>query len=297
MNTSAGGGEARMGRGRTRRSRRPGFRGETAALICAVGMVGVAWDSAGGGTLAAATTGPVGVAVAQPQPPPPAPTEWVTDLPGFLSAAARAELDTRLRDFEHRSGHQVLLWIGHQTGGASIEDWAARAFASWRVGRRGLDDGVVLFVMADDRKLRIEVGYGLEEKLPDVRAAAIIREVIVPRLQAQDRDGAARAGIAAIVDTLGGGASARGGDGAGERLPVGGAPPTEIGWPELLLVALAGLFVLGFAITHPSLAILLLSTLSSGRGRRGGGSGGGFGGGGFSGGGGRSGGGGASGSW
>ena len=271
-------------------------------MICAASVV---WGSAGGGTRVAAATAPAGGSLAQPPPPPP--TEWVTDLAGFLSAAARAELDARLRDFEHRSGHQVLLWIGHGTGGASIEEWAARAFASWRVGRRGLDDGVVLFVMADDRKLRIEVGYGLEEKLPDVRAAAIIRETIVPRLQAQDRDGAARAGIAAILATLGDVPSAEGDGRAGEPLPVRGAPPTRIGWVELLLLALAGLFVLGFAITHPSLAILFLSTLSSGRGGRGGGSGGGFGGfgggggggggGGFSGGGGRSGGGGASGSW
>jgi uncharacterized protein len=290
-----------LGPGRARSSRRLGFRGEAAALICAVWVASLVWDSAGSGSRVLAATAPAGVAAAQPPPP----TEWVTDLAGFLSAAARAELDARLGEFEHRSGHQVLLWIGHGTGGASIEEWAARAFASWRVGRRGLDDGVVLFVMADDRKLRIEVGYGLEEKLPDVRAAAIIREIIVPRLQAQDRDGAARAGIAAILATLGDVSSAQGDNRVGEPLPVRGAPPTRIGWAELLLLALAGLFVLGFAITHPSLAILLLSTLSSGRGGRGGGSGGGFGGfgggggggGGFSGGGGRSGGGGASGSW
>jgi uncharacterized protein len=288
-----------LGPARARSSRRHGIRGEAAALICAVWVASVVWGSAGGGSRAVAATAPTGAAAAQPPPP----TEWVTDLAGFLSAAARAELDTRLGEFEHRSGHQVLLWIGHGTGGASIEEWAARAFASWRVGRRGLDDGVVLFVMADDRKLRIEVGYGLEEKLPDVRAAAIIREIIVPRLQAQDRDGAARAGIAAILATLGDVASAQGDGRAGEPLPVRGAPPTRIGWAELLLLALVGVFVLGFAVTHPSLAILLLSTLSSGRGGRGGGSGGGFGGfgggggGGFSGGGGRSGGGGASGSW
>ena len=143
-------------------------------------------------------------ALAVETPIPPAPTHWVTDNAAFLSEPTRAELDARLQAFENSSGRQVLLWIGHTTGAAPIEDWAARAFAAWRVGRRGLDDGVVLFVMGDDRKVRIEVGYGLEDRLPDVRASAIIREAIVPRLRDGDRDGAARAGVGAILGALGG---------------------------------------------------------------------------------------------
>ena len=230
-------------------------------------------------------------------PIPPPPTRFVTDGANFLSEPVRAELDARLARFEQQTGRQVLLWVGRTTGGDPIEDWAARSFAAWRVGKKGLDDGVVLFVMADDRKLRIEVGYGLEDRLPDARAARLIRESIVPRLAQGDRDGAARAGIAGILAALGETGSA--------SEPAVDTTPARPGWGTILLFAILGVAFLAFLITHPAAALLFLTTLSGGRGGgggwggggRGGWGGGGGGGGGFSGGGGRSGGGGASGSW
>jgi uncharacterized protein len=225
---------------------------------------------------------------------PPAPAHFVTDQAQFLSPATAQALDRRLSDYQRGTGHQVLLWIGHTTNGEPIETWAVRTFAAWRVGRQGIDDGVVLFVMADDRKLRIEVGYGLEERLPDIRAARIIREQITPRLKAGDRDGAAQAGVGAILQALGGD-----GQPAAERTPDQ-APQAHLGLGELIVLGIVGLLLLGFIVTHPGLALLLLTNLGSGGRRSGSGwGGGGFGGGGggFSGGGGRSGGGGASGSW
>jgi uncharacterized protein len=222
--------------------------------------------------------------------PPAAPTRWATDDAGFLSEPTRAALDARLAGFEGATHHQVLLWIGHTSGGDPIEDWAARAFAAWKVGRHGLDDGAVLFILADDRKLRIEVGYGLEDKLTDVQAARIIREIIVPRVQAGDRDGAARAGVGAILAAVGGEIPGANPD---------AQPRPQLSWGAILLMGLLGIGLLAFAVTHPSAAIFLFSMFASGRGggRGGGGWGGGGGGGGFSGGGGGSGGGGASGSW
>jgi len=230
---------------------------------------------------------------------PPSPTRFVTDGAGFLSAPARDDLDQRLARYEHDTGHQVLLWIGQTTGGEPIEPWAVRAFAAWRVGRKGLDDGVVVFIMAADRKLRIEVGYGLEDRVPDAVASRIIGDQMIPRLRAGDRDGAARAGVAGVLAAVGGEVGA-----PREAVPTRSAPP-EIGWATLILYGLIGILVLGFLVTHPTLALLLLQTIASNSGRGGGGwggggfggGGGGFGGGGFSGGGGRSGGGGASGSW
>ena len=89
-------------------------------------------------------------------------------------------------------------------GGEPIESWAVRAFAAWRVGRKGLDDGVAVFILAADRKVRIEVGYGVEDRLPDAVAARIIGDQMIPRLRAGDQDGAARAGVSGVLEAVGG---------------------------------------------------------------------------------------------
>jgi len=219
--------------------------------------------------------------------PPPAPRHWVTDGTGMLSAAARDTLDRRLQAYEQGTGHQVLVWIGDSTGGVPIEDWAVQAFAAWKVGRKGLDDGCALFIFARDHTLRIEVGYGLEGRIPDVVAARIIRETLAPGLKAGNPDGAISAGVERILKVAGGDAAA-----AAPAAPAD-QPLGPLAW---ILIAALGLGLLTLAITHPGLAAWLLFSLFSG-GNRGGRGGGGGGGGGFSGGGGSSGGGGASGSW
>src|SRR2546425_1093485 len=141
----------------------------------------------------------------------------------------------------------------------------------WKVGRKGLDDGAVLFLFTDDHRLRIEVGYGLEDRLSDARASRIINEQMVPQIRARQPDAAVRAGVNAML--------------------------AAIEFWKVVLGAIGLLFFIGFALTHPSLAwIMLMSIGGGGRGGFGGGGSGG-GGGGFSGGGGRSGGGGALGSW
>lgn len=224
--------------------------------------------------------------------PPPAPQRWLTDGPGLLSATARDTLDRRLEAYEKGTGHQVLVWIGDSTGGVPIEQWAVEAFAAWKVGRKGLDDGLALFIFTQDRTLRIEVGYGLEGQVPDIVAARIIRETIAPGLKRGDPDGAVSAGVERILKIVGGDAA------AAEATPdnSAGQPLGPLAW---IIIAVLGLGLLVLVISHPGLAALMLfSTFSGGR-RGGGGFGGGFGGGGggFSGGGGSSGGGGASGSW
>jgi uncharacterized protein len=243
---------------------------------------------------------------------PPSPQRWVTDDAGLLSAPARQALDARLEDYQRRTGHQVLVWIGDTTGNLPLDDFAVAAFKAWRVGRKGMDDGLALFVMAKDRKIRFEVGYGLEGRLPDAIAFDIISQIMAPRLRAGDADGAVSAGVAAATAAIDGqdwrsaGAAVNGHGGgvtpgagapreerpdAGGRYRRPGAQPLSVG--QMILFGIIGLVVLFLLITHPSFAIwLLFNILSGGRGGDGGG-----GGGGFSGGGGRSGGGGASGSW
>lgn len=224
-------------------------------------------------------------------PIPPAPNRWVTDTAGFMSAEAARSLDARLAAYERATGHQLIVYIGKTTGGVPIEDWAVRAFEAWKIGRKGLDDGLALFIMAEDRRLRIEVGYGLEGQVTDALASRIINETIVPRIQADNRDEAVIAGADAIVRIV-----------SGQGLPSASAPtrapeekPLTI-W-HWIFFGIIGVVFLILLITNPALAFyLLINILASSR-RGGSSSGPGWAGGGFRGGGGRSGGGGASGSW
>jgi uncharacterized protein len=225
-------------------------------------------------------------------PIPAAPRHFVTDEAGVLSASTRTSLDQRLEAYERATGRQVLVWIGVTLGDASIEDWSARAFQAWRVGRQGVDDGLAVFVFARDRKVRIEVGYGLEGVITDAQAARTIREVIGPRMAAGDPDGAMVGAADRLLGLLGGEVNAP--PRRVETREPAGARGNTLG-KKIAGAVLALVFIVLF-ITNPRLAMLLLISLASG-GRGRGGFGGGGGGGGFGGGGGRSGGGGASGSW
>ena len=217
------------------------------------------------------------------------------DEPGFLSAAARATLDGELEAFERRQGSQVLVAVFRRLPeGVALEEWTQRVAESWRVGRARQDDGAVLFLFAEDRQVRLEVGYGLEGALTDLEASRILRDLLIPALRAGDRDaallGAGRAILAAIEGEYEAGPGA-------ERGPTGEIP-------------LWGIVLLAIAV------LLLLSVAGRAGGWRGGpgagagssgwpggghpigrSGGGGFSGGGFSGGGGSFGGGGASGRW
>jgi uncharacterized protein len=227
-------------------------------------------------------------------PIPDAPARWATDRAAFLSAPALSALDDRLAAYARQTGHQVLVYIDRTTGGVPIEDWAARAFQRWRVGRKGIDDGAVLFIFSDDRRLRVEVGYGLEERVPDIVASRIINDRMVPLVRAGDHDGAVNAGVDALIAAIGappGAQRALGGEGA--------RPPAHLPWWMWIVGPIVLVLLLRFAIRHPVIASMMMMNIGSGR-RGGGFGGGGFGGGGgggFSGGGGSSGGGGASGSW
>jgi uncharacterized protein len=226
---------------------------------------------------------------------PETPTRWVTDGAAFLSESARQELDARLQAYERQTGHQVLVWIGHTSAGVPIEDVAVKAFKAWGVGRRGQDDGLVLFIFADDHTARFEVGYGLEGSLPDITAGRIIREVLAPKIQAGDHDGAVSAAIEAATAAISGDASASGlvGPSPSGQESRGRGQPRPLTTGQKIAIGLAVLGFLVLLVTNPSLAFFLLQVIASGGGGRGGGGGGG----GWSGGGGRSGGGGASGSW
>ena len=247
---------------------------------------------------------------------PPSPARWATDTAGFLKPQAVADLDARLRAYQSSTGHQVLVYVAPTTGATPTEDWTVRAFARWKVGRKGLDDGLILFVFSTDRKVRIEVGYGLEQTVTDATAARIIRDTITPKLRAGQPDAAVTAGVDEILGTIGGGnVQGKSGDAqstvdqappratpvpyasdAGSN-PIGEALGESVGVLIGLLIAI-GIIVLIAKLPSPKGPYI--SRRSSGFGLGGflvGSLLGGVSGGGFSGGGGMSGGGGATGSW
>jgi uncharacterized protein len=244
--------------------------------------------------MAAMVAGTVRPALAAEAPIPPAPTRFATDNVGFVSPSTLAQVNSRLAAYEQATGHQVVLWIGDSIGGADISEWSVRAFEQWKPGRKGVDDGVLVVVLAGERKIWIEVGYGLEGDLPDALAKRVV-DGMTERLRAGDRDGAIRWGMDSVLATI----DKKPFEGGGSGSDVGAARTRQrpqASMQQKIFLGVVGLIFLVLFITNPRLATMILWSIMSSRGGGGYGGGGG-GGGGFGGGGGRSGGGGAGGSW
>ncbi|HUW51498.1 MAG TPA: YgcG family protein [Sulfuricella sp.] len=128
----------------------------------------------------------------------------VTDLTGTLQPGQQAALEHTLQAFEERKGSQVAVLIVPTTQPETIEQYSIRVAESWKLGRKGVDDGVLLLVAKNDRKLRIEVGYGLEGAIPDAVAKRIISEIISPYFKKGDFYGGIGAGVERIIKVIGG---------------------------------------------------------------------------------------------
>ncbi len=122
----------------------------------------------------------------------------VSDYANALAPDARARLERVLEEGERTTGAQIVVAIFPSLEGESLEDFSIRLAEKWRVGRKDLDDGAIVLVFLQDRKVRIEVGYGLEGAIPDVVASRIIREEIAPRF----REGRYDAGLEAAARAL-----------------------------------------------------------------------------------------------
>ncbi|MEQ1438346.1 YgcG family protein [Fontimonas sp. SYSU GA230001] len=132
------------------------------------------------------------------------PVARVTDLTGTLTAAQQRELTQRLIMFEQAKGSQLAVLIVPTTQPETVEQYALRVAEAWKLGRKGIDDGVLLLVAKDDRALRIEVGYGLEGALPDAIAKRIIAETITPSFRDGDFYGGIAAGVGQIIAVING---------------------------------------------------------------------------------------------
>jgi uncharacterized protein len=224
----------------------------------------------------------------------PALTGRVVDSAQLLDPSVRAQLDGQLKAHEQATGEQVVVVTLANLQGASIEDFGYQLGRHWGIGQKDKNNGALLIVARDDRKLRIEVGYGLEDRLTDAQSSVIINQVITPAFKTGNFNKGISDGVAAMLVVLGGSsldepAAAYNAGEQDERDFVERHPG--------LFIFLVMLFILTIFVCQ------VLGILPSGGGsggssyRSGGGGFGGSGGGGFSGGGGSFGGGGSSGGW
>lgn len=297
----------------------------------------VAWSSwrlppwLGLGLAALLAPGPLHAQQLAPIPPLDAP---VVDVTGTLDAATRQALEAQARALQQRKGSQLQVLLVPSTQPEDIAAYTQRAYDQWKLGRKGVDDGVLLVVAVDDRHVRIQPGYGLEGAIPDATAARVIQEYLVPKFRAGDYGGGLTDATAALVKLIDGEplpapmADNRGGDGGGDwlfalftafvvaqlargvfgrapapvRALLGAGAAGGVAWliAQALLIGGAGAVIgllLGLTRTQPGRYVRHGGWGGFGGGWGGGLGGGGFGGGGWSGGGGMSGGGGASGRW
>jgi uncharacterized protein len=146
-------------------------------------------------------------------------TGRVVDETGTLSAGDIASLTQKLKDLETRKGSQVAVLIVPTTQPETIEQFSIRAAEAWKIGRKRIDDGALLVVAKNDRKLRIEVGYGLEGSLTDATSRRIIDEIIVPKFRNGDFAGGISAGVDRIIAVA-----------EGEKLPAPVSQRQDADW-------------------------------------------------------------------
>lgn len=232
--------------------------------------------------------------------PPDVPRDYVVDLAGVIRGDVARELNTYLQTLEQKTTVQVLVLTVQSLDGQSIEEFALTTKEQWKLGQKGKDNGVLIAVALNDRKYRIEVGYGLESVLPDSLVGSIGREYFVPAFKQGDFSAGIYNGTVAVIRTIAAHENVDITIGHGAAGARGAYPGTPLSTLNKIFLAVFGIIVLLLFITHPRQFLLLLLAFSMGGGRGGwsSGSGGGFGGGSFGGGGGGSGGGGgASGGW
>jgi uncharacterized protein len=155
-------------------------------------------------------------ASAQSLAPIPPLTSPVVDITGTLSAGEIAQLQQQALALQQRKGSQLQILIVPTTRPEAIEQYAQRVFDEWALGRKNVDDGVLLLVAKDDREVRIQPGYGLEGAIPDIAAGRIVQEYLVPKFRTGDFAGGigdASAQLVRLID--------------GETLPAPMAPLTQ----------------------------------------------------------------------
>jgi uncharacterized membrane protein YgcG len=135
-------------------------------------------------------------------PPTPAPSSWISDTSGVLSGAAHRRLDDRLKQINQSSANEVAALIVPTLEGEDISDVANATFKSWGVGKRGLDNGVLVVLAMKEHKSRIETGKGVEGDLPDLKTQDILNQVLRPHMKKGDVEGALDSTFTAISSSI-----------------------------------------------------------------------------------------------
>ncbi|MGO8988057.1 MAG: TPM domain-containing protein [bacterium] len=125
---------------------------------------------------------------------------YVNDYAGMISPSAKSKLEEGLRAFEQSDSTQIVILTIPSLEGENLEEFGIKVAEAWKIGQKGKDNGAILIVSKQDRKIRIEVGYGLEGKLTDLISGRIIDGVITPRFKEGDFDGGFIAGISSMID-------------------------------------------------------------------------------------------------
>ena len=172
--------------------------------------------------------------------PVPALTSAVTDQTGTLSASERQALESKLRDWEARTTNQLAVLIVPTTAPEPIEQYTLRVAEAWKIGQKGKDNGAILLVAKNDKRIRIEVGYGLEGVLTDITSRRIIAENIAPEFSKGNFAAGINAGVDRIIEVVG----------AGEPLPAltpqrRTAPARHFDFGTMLIVLLVAVPILG----------------------------------------------------
>ena len=129
-------------------------------------------------------------------------TGRVNDYAGILSEQTRTALSELLKAHEERTTNQVVVLTLASLQGEHIEDYSNQVFNAWKLGQADKDNGILILVVPDERRMRIEVGYGLEGNMPDILASRIIREIMTPRFREGDFNGGIEEGTLAVLQVL-----------------------------------------------------------------------------------------------
>lgn len=158
----------------------------------------------------------------------------VTDLTATLSVPQKDALERTLQAFEARKGSQIAVLIVPTTQPETIEQYSIRVAEKWRLGRKGIDDGVLLLIATNDRALRIEVGYGLEGVLPDAITKRIVSDIITPYFRSGDFFGGIQAGVLSMTRLV---------EGEPLPVPVSGSEPGGTRFGDVLVLGLVLVFL------------------------------------------------------